>query len=266
MLINGKTLAQSVRAGLKNEIKKMEIKPKLAVIMVGNDPASVIYVRNKSKACEEIGIKFEETLLDENISQEQLLDVIDKLNVDDSVTGILLQYPIPKHLNLQEAFERISPKKDVDGFNPTNIGLRTIGADSFVPCTPFGIIKMLEEYNIDVEGKRAVVLGRSNTVGKPIAMELLHKNATVTTCHSKTRDIDKIIGEADILVSAIGKAKFVKGDWIKEGAVVIDVGMNRDENGKLCGDVDFEAAEKRSSYITPVPRRCWTNDSCNVDV
>ena len=256
-IIDGKELAKKVRLELKDEVEKLKkdenIHPKLAVIMVGSDPASQIYVRNKSKACDEIGIEFEEFLLDENTTQKELLDLIDKLNENEKVNGILLQSPIPKNLDINEAFRRISPEKDVDGFNPVNVGKLTLGQKGFVSCTPFGVIKMLEEYNIDIEGKNAVVLGRSNIVGKPMSQCLLNKNATVTICHSKTKNINDITKNADIIVAAIGKKEFVKGDMVKEGAVVIDVGINRGEDGKLKGDVDFDEVSKKASYITPVP-------------
>ena len=256
-IIDGKELAKKVRLELKDEVEKLKkdenIHPKLAVIMVGSDPASQIYVRNKSKACDEIGIEFEEFLLDENTTQKELLDLIDKLNENEKVNGILLQSPIPKNLDINEAFRRISPEKDVDGFNPVNVGKLTLGQKGFISCTPFGVIKMLEEYNIDIEGKNAVVLGRSNIVGKPMSQCLLNKNATVTICHSKTKNINDITKNADIIVAAIGKKEFVKGDMVKEGAVVIDVGINRGEDGKLKGDVDFDEVSKKASYITPVP-------------
>ena len=256
-IIDGKEIAKKVRLELKDEVEKLKkddnIHPKLAVIMVGSDPASQIYVRNKSKACDEIGIEFEEFLLDENTTQKELLDLIDRLNENEKVNGILLQSPIPKNLDINEAFRRISPEKDVDGFNPVNVGKLTLGQKGFVSCTPFGVIKMLEEYNIDIEGKNAVVLGRSNIVGKPMSQCLLNKNATVTICHSKTKNINDITKNADIIVAAIGKKEFVKGDMVKEGAVVIDVGINRGEDGKLKGDVDFDEVSKKASYITPVP-------------
>ena len=256
-IIDGKELAKKVRLELKDEVEKLKkddnIHPKLAVIMVGSDPASQIYVRNKSKACDEIGIEFEEFLLDENTTQKELLDLIDRLNENEKVNGILLQSPIPKNLDINEAFRRISPEKDVDGFNPVNVGKLTLGQKGFISCTPFGVIKMLEEYNIDIEGKNAVVLGRSNIVGKPMSQCLLNKNATVTICHSKTKNINDITKNADIIVAAIGKKEFVKGEMVKEGAVVIDVGINRGEDGKLKGDVDFDEVSKKASYITPVP-------------
>lgn len=255
-IINGKELAKNIRLELKNEVSKLKEKgiiPKLAVIMVGDDKASKVYVKNKSKACEEIGIEYEEFLLDENISMEELLNLIEKLNNRKDINGILLQSPIPKNLNIDEAFNKIDYKKDVDGFNPVNVGKLVIGQDSFISCTPYGVIKMLENYNIPIEGKNVVIIGRSNIVGKPLMQCLLKKNATVTICHSKTKNISEITKKADILVAALGKAKFVTKEMVKDGAVVIDVGINRDESGKLVGDVDFEEVEKIASFITPVP-------------
>ena len=255
-ILNGKELAKKIRSNLKTEVeelKKQEKYPKLAVIMVGNNQASSIYVRNKSKACDELGIDFEEYLLPEETSMHELLTLIEKLNGEKTVKGILLQSPIPVHLDIQKAFEKISPKKDVDGFHPISVGQACIGQDTFIPCTPLGIVKLLEEYQIPVEGKNVVILGRSNIVGKPLMQCMLRKNATVTICHSKTRNIKEITKQADILIAAIGKPKFITEDMVKENAVVIDVGMNRLENGKLCGDIDFDGVEKKASYITPVP-------------
>ena len=255
-IIDGKELASKIRLRLKEEVSeliKQGVKPKLAVIMVGNDKASTVYVRNKSKACEEIGIEFEEFLLDENTTQNELLNIIYDLNKRNDIHGILLQSPIPERLYIREAFNAIDYRKDVDGFNPINVGKLCIGEDSFVSCTPSGVIRMLEECNIDIEGKRAVIIGRSNIVGKPLIQCLLNKNATVTVCHSKTQNLKEITKEADILIAAIGKPKFVKEDMVKNGAVVIDVGINRNEEGKLVGDVDFENVSKKASYITPVP-------------
>lgn len=255
-LIDGKLLAQKTREKLKKKVedlKAINIVPKLAVILIGNDPASKVYVRNKSKACQEVGIEYEEILLDENTTMDKLLSIIKKLNDRKDINGILLQSPIPKGLNIQEAFNLIDYRKDVDGFNPINIGKLLTGQDCFISCTPFGIMKMFEEYNIDLTGKNAVVIGRSNIVGKPMAQCLLNKNATVTICHSKTKNIGKITKNADIIVSAVGKINMVTKEMVKPGAVVIDVGMNRNEEGKLVGDVDFENVSKVSSYITPVP-------------
>lgn len=255
-LINGKELAKKIREELKKEVeglKKQKIQPKLAVIMVGNDKASAVYVRNKSKACEEIGIEFEEYLKDDTTTKEELISLIDELNNREDVHGILLQSPIPQGLDIRDAFNKIDYRKDVDGFNPINVGKLSIGEDTFISCTPHGVIKMLEEYNIETEGKRAVIIGRSNIVGKPLIQCLLNKNATVTVCHSKTKNIKEITKEADILIAALGKPKFVTEDMVKEGAVVIDVGINRNEERKLVGDVDFENVSKKASYITPVP-------------
>ena len=256
IILDGKETAKKVRENLKSkveELKQKNIYPKLAVIMVGDDGASKIYVRNKSKACEELGIEYEEFLLGDNTTQEQLLKLINELNERKDVHGILLQSPIPKHLDINEAFRTISPEKDVDGFNPVNVGKLVLGQDTFISCTPFGVIKLLEEYNITIEGKNAVVIGRSNIVGKPMLQCLLNKHATVTICHSKTENLKEVTKKADILVAAIGKANFVTKDMVKKGAVVIDVGINRNEQGKVCGDVDFEEIQDLASYITPVP-------------
>ena len=255
-LINGKEVAKKVRKELKSEVVKLKengINPKLAVVMVGNDPGSTVYVRNKSKACEKVGIEFEEFLYDENLSESELLNVIKKLNEDSTINGILLQSPVPKHIDINKAFRTIAPEKDVDGFNPVNVGNLTIGEDAFISCTPYGVIKMFEEYNIELEGKNAVILGRSNIVGKPMIQCMLNKNATVTVCHSRTKNIEEITKKADIVISAIGKPKFVKENMVKDGAVVIDVGINRLEDGSIVGDVDFDEVSKKASYITPVP-------------
>ena len=255
-ILDGKELAQKIRSNLKikvDELKLEGIHPKLAVIMVGEDPSSKIYVRNKSKACEEIGIEYEEFLLKDTIQMEELLKLIDTLNKRQDVHGILLQSPIPNNLDINLAFKSIVPEKDVDGFNAVNVGRLCLNQDGFVSCTPFGVMKLLEEYNIDVEGKNAVIIGRSNIVGKPMAQCLLNKNATITICHSKTKKLDKITKTADILISAVGKPKFVKKNMVKEGAVVIDVGTNRLEDGKLVGDVDFDEVAPITSYITKVP-------------
>lgn len=255
-IIDGKALAKKIRAELKlevDELKKEGINPKLAVIMVGEDKASKVYVKNKSKACEEIGVEFEEFLLKEDIKMEELLSLINELNNRSDVHGILLQSPIPKHLNINKAFNAIDYRKDVDGFNPINVGKLVIGEDCFISCTPLGVIKMLEEYGIDIEGKNAVVIGRSNIVGKPLAQCLLAKNATVTICHSRTKNIHEITNNADILVAALGKPGYIKSHMVKEDAVVIDVGINRTDEGKLVGDVDFETVSQKASYITPVP-------------
>ncbi len=255
-IIDGKKLAKQIREKLKIECEELQekgIKPKLAVIMVGDDKASKIYVKNKSKACDEIGIEYEEYLLEKDIKQKELIELINKLNNDKSVHGILLQSPIPEGLDINEAFRIISPEKDVDGFNPTNVGKLVLNQDTFVSCTPYGIMKMFEAYDIELEGKKVVVLGRSNIVGKPLVQCCINKNATVTICHSKTKNIKEHVKEADIVISAIGKPKYVTEDMIKEKAVVIDVGINRTEDGKIVGDVDFENVSKKASYITPVP-------------
>ena len=256
IIIDGKSLAKKIRQELKeecDEVKKNNINPKLAVIMVGDDPASKVYVRNKSRACNEIGIDYEEFVLKEETTQEELIKLIKKLNDDNNINGILLQSPIPKHLNINEAFKAITYKKDVDGFTPSSIGKLCIGEDTFISCTPYGVMKMFEEYNIDLTGKDVVILGRSNIVGKPLIQCCLQKNATVTVCHSRTKNLEEHTKRADVVISAIGQSKFVKADMVKDGAVVIDVGINRGEDGKLTGDVDFENVEKKASYITPVP-------------
>lgn len=255
-LMDGKALAQTIRTNLKQEVDKLKtegINPRLAVIMVGDDKASKVYVRNKSKACEEIGIDYKEYLLEENTSMDELLNLIHILNVDKNIHGILLQSPLPKQLDINEAFKEIATEKDVDGFNPINVGKLSLNQDCFVSCTPYGIIKMLEAYNIPMEGAHAVIVGRSNIVGKPLMQCLLNKNATVTICHSKTKNLANTTKTADILVAAIGKANFIKADMVRDGAVVIDVGINRNEDGKIVGDVDFEDVSKKASYITPVP-------------
>lgn len=256
IIIDGKELAKKIRANLKiecEELKNKQINPKLAVIMVGDDPASKVYVRNKSKVCEDVGIEYKEYLLSSNTKQKELIELIEKLNQDKTINGILLQSPIPANLDINEAFRTISPQKDVDGFNPVNVGKLVLNQDTFVSCTPYGIMKMFEKYNIDLTGKNVVILGRSNIVGKPLMHCCLNKNATVTVCHSKTQNLAQKAKEADILISAIGKSQFVTADMVKENAVVIDVGINRLENGKITGDVDFENVKEKASYITPVP-------------
>lgn len=256
VIIDGKALAKKIRANLKikcDELKQGGIDPKLAVIMVGDNPASKVYVRNKSKACEEVGVKYEEYLLNENTTQEELINLIKKLNQDKTVNGILLQSPIPAHLNINEAFKTITYLKDVDGFTPASIGKLCIGEDTFVSCTPNGVMKMFEEYNIDLSGKHVVILGRSNIVGKPLIQCCLQKNATVTTCHSRTKNLSDMTRQADIIISAIGQPEFLKADMVKNGVIIIDVGINRNDKGKLVGDVDFENVQKKASYITPVP-------------
>ena len=255
-IIDGKGLAKKIRENLKkdvDELRKEGIIPKFAVILVGEDPASKIYVRNKNKACVEIGIEYEEHVLKQDTTMEELLRLIDKLNKDKSINGILLQSPLPQHLDINEAFKAITYAKDVDGFTPSSVGKLCIGEDAFISCTPYGVMKMFEEYNIDLTGKNVVILGRSNIVGKPLIQCLLSKNATVTVCHSKTQNIEEITKNSDIIIAAMGKPKFLKGNMVKQGATVIDVGINRMENGKIVGDVDFEEVSKKTSYITPVP-------------
>ena len=244
----------------QNELKEKVAKYKeqgieitLAVVKVGNDPASAVYVRNKEKACEYAGINSKTLALPEETTEEELLNVVKKLNEDKSVNGILVQLPLPKHIDESKVLLTIDSTKDVDGFHPVNVGKMVIGEDTFLPCTPAGIIEMIKRTDIDIEGKECVVIGRSNIVGKPMAMLMLKENATVTIAHSRTKDLKEVTKRADIIVAAIGKAKFVTADYVKEGAVVIDVGMDRDENGKLCGDVDFESVSKVASAITPVP-------------
>lgn len=254
-LIDGKTVSASVKDRVKNEVEKLKengINVGLAVIIVGEDPASKIYVANKKKACEMLGIISQEYALPENTTQEELLSLIDTLNSEKSINGILCQLPLPKHIDESAVINAISPEKDVDAFHPQNVGKIMTGDYDFVPCTPAGIMEMLSYYDIDPTGKTCVVIGRSNIVGKPMGMLLLHKNGTVTICHSRTKDLASVTNKADILVAAVGKAKFVNPDMVKDGAVVIDVGMNRD-NGKLCGDVDFDAVSPKCSAITPVP-------------
>ncbi|MCU9594093.1 bifunctional methylenetetrahydrofolate dehydrogenase/methenyltetrahydrofolate cyclohydrolase FolD [Caldibacillus thermolactis] len=255
-IISGKEIAAKKREEIKLKVKKLKekgIQPGLAVILVGDDQASERYVRNKQKACEEVGIYSLLQRYDSHITEAFLIEKIKELNHNPDIHGILVQLPLPKHIDPQIVIETISADKDVDGFHPINVGKLVIGEDSFIPCTPFGIMVMLEDINYDLTGKRAVVVGRSNIVGKPMGQLLLQKNATVTYCHSKTANLPSVTREADVLVSAVGIANFITAEHVKEGAVVIDVGMNRDENGKLCGDVLFEEVKDKASYITPVP-------------
>ncbi|MBQ3138395.1 MAG: bifunctional methylenetetrahydrofolate dehydrogenase/methenyltetrahydrofolate cyclohydrolase FolD [Ruminococcus sp.] len=256
-IIDGKAVSAAVKQEVADEAARLKdekgLKVGLAVVIVGNDSASRVYVNNKKKACEAVGFQSFEYALDENTTQEQLLDLVNVLNRDDRVNGILVQLPLPKHIDEKAVINAISPEKDVDAFHPENVGKIMIGEYSFLPCTPAGVMRLIESTGVDISGKKCVVVGRSNIVGKPQAMLLLQKNGTVTICHSRTQNLKEECKAADILVVAIGKAKFITGDMIKEGAVVIDVGMDRDENGKLCGDVDFESAEKVAGYITPVP-------------
>ena len=253
VLINGKALAAKVKARVREETATLARKPGLAVILVGENPASKVYVAGKEKDCAECGIVSFPYKLPAETTREELLALIAQLNANDEVDGILVQLPLPGHLDEREVINAIDPDKDVDCFHPVNVGKMSIGEPAFLPCTPAGCMEMLKEYGIEVRGKRCVVLGRSNIVGKPMGMLLTAADGTVTTCHSRTVELKKICAEAEILVSAIGKTRFVTADMVKEGAVVIDVAMNRDENGKLCGDVDFDAVAPKCSYITPVP-------------
>ena len=255
-IIDGKAIAAAVRADVAAEVaelKKKGIAPGLAVIIVGDDPASRVYVNNKKKACAEAGIYSEEFALPADTTQDELLALVASLNNRSDINGILCQLPLPSHLDDKAVIEAISPAKDVDAFHASNVGRIMIGDYHFLPCTPAGVMELLARIGVEVEGKNCVVIGRSNIVGKPMAMLLLHKNGTVTICHSRTRNLKEICAGADILVAAVGKAKFVTADMVKPGAAVIDVGMNRDENGKLCGDVDYAAVEPVAGYITPVP-------------
>ena len=255
-LIDGKLISKQVREKIKVETElliQQGVTPGLAVVIVGEDSASQVYVRNKIRGCEEVGFYSENYALSADTTEDELLKLIDKLNNDPAIHGILVQLPLPAHLDANKVIAAIDPRKDVDAFHVQNVGKIMLGQYDFLPCTPAGVMKLLEYSNIDVSGKDCVVVGRSNIVGKPQAMLLMHANATVQICHSRTKDLAAKTAVADILVVAIGKAKFITGDMIKEGAVVIDVGMNRDEQGKLCGDVDFESCYKKASYITPVP-------------
>ena len=252
-LIDGRAVSKAVKQRVKAECEEKNIKPGLAVIIVGDDSASQVYVKNKEKACEECGFYSEKYALSADTTQEELNALVEKLNNKKDINGILCQLPLPSHLNDKEVINLINPIKDVDAFHPVNVGAIMIGDYNFVPCTPAGIMELIHSTGVDISGKKAVVIGRSNIVGKPMAMLLLHENATVEITHSKTQNLQEITKQADILVAAIGKAKFVTGDMVKDGAIVIDVGMNRDENGKLCGDVDFDSVQNKCSYITPVP-------------
>lgn len=255
-IIDGKKVSAEVKARVADEVaalKEKGVTPGLAVIIVGDDSASQVYVRNKEKACAETGMYSEKYALPAETTQEELLNLVKELNGKKEISGILCQLPLPSHLNSDIVINAIDPIKDVDAFHPVNVGKIMIGDYAFLPCTPAGVMELIKSVGVDPEGKNCVVVGRSNIVGKPMAMLLLHKNATVTICHSKTVNLSEITKQADILVAAVGRAKFITGDMIKPGAVVIDVGMNHDENGKLCGDVDFESAEKTAGAITPVP-------------
>jgi methylenetetrahydrofolate dehydrogenase (NADP+)/methenyltetrahydrofolate cyclohydrolase len=257
VIIDGKAVAKDVQKQIKENVEGLErrwgLVPGLAVVLVGDDPASHIYVRNKEKACKEVGIKSFEHLLPATIPERDLLALVQQLNKDKRIHGILVQLPLPAHIRAEKILEAISPHKDIDGFHPVNQGLLALGADGFKPCTPMGIMKLLESVNCDPKGKNAVVVGRSNIVGKPVALMLLGRHATVTICHSRTANLRDEVGRGDILIVAIGRAGFVRGDWVKPGAVVIDVGVNRSPSGKLCGDVEFDTAKERASAISPVP-------------
>lgn len=256
VIMDGKALAQKIRLEEKEKVEKLNQKgiyPKLAVIMVGEDKASKVYVKNKSKACTEVGISYEEFLIPENTTMEELLQTIEMLNKREDVHGILLQSPIPKHLDILTAFESIDFRKDVDGFHPINIGRLALNRQTFISCTPHGVMRLLEEYHVEIAGANVVIVGRSNIVGKPLAQCMLNKDATVTICHSKTKDLKELTKKADIIVMAIGKANFLTADMIKPNAVVIDVGINRLDTGKLVGDVNFPEVSQKASYITPVP-------------
>ncbi len=258
-LIDGKEVSSFIKGKVKEEVTLLNekgITPALAVIIVGDDPASRVYVNNKKKACEVTGIISEEYALPESTSEEELLTLIDKLNGDSKINGILCQLPLPKHIDEKKVIDRISPEKDVDVFSEVNVGKMWVGDYDVASCTPKGAIELLDYYGISAEGKNCVIVGRSNIVGKPMAALLLERNATVTICHSRTKDLASFTSGADILVAAVGRQKIITADMVKEGAVVIDVGINRDENGKLCGDVDFENVKEKCSYITPVPGGC----------
>ena len=255
-LIDGKLISAEVLDSVRERVEYLKsrgVEPSLAVIIVGDDPASRVYVNNKKKSCEKVGIKSLEFALPADTKQEELIALIDRLNADSSVSGILCQLPVPEHIDSEALIRRISPEKDVDCFHPQNVGAVVTGGNVFLPCTPAGIIEMLHHENIATAGKNCVIVGRSNIVGKPMAMLMLRENSTVTVCHSRTENLASFTSNADILIAAVGRAKMITADMVKPGAAVIDVGMNRDENGKLCGDVDFESVSKIAGAITPVP-------------
>ena len=256
MIIDGKKISTEIKDELKEQVAKLKeegVEVTLAVVKVGEDPASAVYVRNKEKACEYIGINSKKIEMPEETTEEELLALVDDLNTDPAINGILVQLPLPKHIDENKILLAIDPMKDVDGFHPVNVGKMVIGDESFLPCTPAGIIEMIKRSGLDIEGKECVIIGRSNIVGKPMAILMLRENATVTVTHSRTKDLPEVCKRADIIVAALGKAKFVTKDFVKEGAIIIDVGMDRDEDGKLCGDVDFDEVESIASAITPVP-------------
>lgn len=255
-IINGKEISAQVKEQIKIENEKLKqkgIETGLAVVIVGEDPASRVYVNNKKKACENVGFKSFEYALPKETTQKELLDLVDVLNKDEKVNGILVQLPLPKHIDETVIINAISPNKDVDAFHPINVGKIMVGDYAFLPCTPAGVMELIKSTGVDINGKNCVVIGRSNIVGKPMAMLLLHSNGTVTICHSRTQNLEEVCSKADILVASVGKANFVTGDMVKKDAIVIDVGINRLENGKLCGDVNFNEVEPKASYITPVP-------------
>ncbi len=255
-IISGKEVSEAVKLRVADEVKELKangIEPCLAVILVGDDPASRVYVNNKKKACEFCGIRSLEYVLPAETKEEELIELVEKLNNDKSVNGILCQLPLPKHLDEKKVLNLIKPEKDVDAFHPENVGHIMIGDFNFLPCTPAGIMEMLRYENIDLDGKNCVVIGRSNIVGKPMAMLMLKENATVTICHSRTKNLKEVVAGADVIVAAVGRPNFVTADMVKDGAVIIDVGINRMDDGKLCGDVDFESCKEKASYITPVP-------------
>ena len=256
MIIDGKKISTEIKDELKEQVAQLKaegVEVTLAVVKVGEDPASAVYVRNKEKACEYIGINSKKIEMPEETTEEELLKLVDDLNTDSAINGILVQLPLPKHIDENKILLAIDPMKDVDGFHPVNVGKMVIGEESFLPCTPAGIIEMIKRSGLDIEGKECVIIGRSNIVGKPMAILMLRENATVTVTHSRTKDLPEVCKRADIIVAALGKAKFVTKDFVKEGAIIIDVGMDRDEDGKLCGDVDFDEVEPIASAITPVP-------------
>jgi methylenetetrahydrofolate dehydrogenase (NADP+)/methenyltetrahydrofolate cyclohydrolase len=256
-IIDGRAVAREVQKEVKEEVEGLKrrwgIVPGLGVVLVGDDPASHLYVRNKEKACKEVGIRSKEHLLPAAVSEKELIAIIQGMNRDKDIHGILIQLPLPAHIRAEKMLDAVFPQKDIDGFHPVNQGRLLLGGEGFKPCTPLGIMRLLESVGCDVKGKSAVVVGRSNIVGKPVALMMLARHATVTICHSRTVNLKDEVGRADVLVAAVGKAGLVRGEWIKPGAVVIDVGVNRQPNGKLVGDVDFDTAKDRASWITPVP-------------
>jgi len=255
-IIDGKAVAKEVRREVARKVQELAeqgLSPRLSVVLVGDDPASAVYVRNKERACKKVGIREETIRMAADVSEDEILGVVEALNEDSDCDGILVQLPLPSHVDPSKVVQAISPEKDVDGFHPENLGRLFAGLGGLVPCTPAGIMRLLREYGVDVEGKRAVVVGRSLIVGRPLAVLLMHSNATVTICHSRTRELGEEVSRADVVVAAVGRPRFVRGEWIKPGAVVVDVGVNRMEDGSLCGDVNFEAAAERAGLITPVP-------------